>query len=284
MFAGIIWGDSRAWALSTLGLVVLACSGMDHDCAEYRNCPYPDEPDAPIDVGAGEDWGNGGSAGLPSEPRPEAAGSKGESRASSAGAAGDGACSSEEPTRPLRRVSLELPAEPDRTGNWTEGGSEGIHNCLRAAQPPYSPTVCVGDDPSNVRYTGFLSFDLSSLPDGLVQISSARLVASATRYGSPATLGENKIEHMNFGKLDEFALWAAPLAPLGPFYNGVVAEHFELNDDLTSAVAEDYDDRVARSHRSQYRLSFAKILPDNRWDDIEIPTASIRLILTYLIP
>ena len=174
-----------------------------------------------------------------------------------------------------------------RTGNWTDGEGEGVHNCVRSAKAPYQPTVCVGDDANNVRYTGFLSFGLSALPAGISYFSSARLQASAVAYGAPEALGDNHLEHVAFDALGEPALHAAPLAALGPFYSGpslMNATHLLLNEDLTQAVQDDYANRAARENRSQYRLRFTKIVADGSWDDLELPTSAIRLALTYLIP
>ncbi len=187
----------------------------------------------------------------------------------------------------LRQVSLTLSADPQRTGNWTDGEGEGIHNCQRGAKAPYQPTVCVGDDANNVRYTGFLSFNLSALPTTISSFSSARLQANAVAYGAPEALGGNHLEHVAFEQLGEAALHSAPLAALGPFYSGPSlqnATHLVLNEDLTSAVQDDYANRSARAEHSSYRLGFAKIAADGSWDDLELPTNAIRLALTYLQP
>ncbi|MEO7037528.1 MAG: Ig-like domain-containing protein [Polyangiaceae bacterium] len=187
----------------------------------------------------------------------------------------------------LRQVSLELLPDPERTGTWTDGEGEGIHNCVRAATAPYQPTVCVGDDANNVRYSGFLSFDLSALPGTIRAFSSARLHASGMAYGVLEALGDNHLEHIVFEQLGDAALHTAALSALGPFYSGpslMNATRLVLSYDLTSAVQDDYGNRVARAQRSQYRLGFAKIVADGSWDDLELPTSAIRLALTYLVP
>jgi len=187
----------------------------------------------------------------------------------------------------LRQVSAALPADTLRTGNWTDGEGEGIHNCLRGAKAPYAPTVCVGDDSNNVRYTGFVSFDLSQLPATITEFSSARLVGDAVVYGAPSALGPSLLEHVAFGDLSEAALAVPASANLGPFYSGTelaTGAHFELVEDITSAVAADYATRTAGSNRTQYRLSFAKIAADGAWDDMELSTSSIALSTTYLLP
>jgi Bacterial Ig-like domain len=187
----------------------------------------------------------------------------------------------------LRQISVTSIADPQLTGNWTDGEGEGIHNCLRNAKAPYTPSVCIGDDANNVRYTGFVSFDLSALPDEIAELSSARLQASAVVYGAPESLGESSLEHVFFAQLDQAALSTAAASTLGPFYSGGSVPndtHLVLNEDLTGSVADDYANRGARSNHSQYRLRFAKIVANNGWDDVELSAANIRLATTYLIP
>jgi hypothetical protein len=187
----------------------------------------------------------------------------------------------------LRQVSAMSTSDPLLTGNWTDGEGEGIDNCLRNAKAPYTPSVCVGDDANNVRYTGFVSFDLSSFPDNIAEFSSARLQASALVYGAPESLGESSLEHVFFAQLDQAALSTAAMSTLGPFYNGASVPsgtHLVLNEDLTGGVTDDYANRVARSKHSQYRLRFAKVVANGGWDDVELSAANIRLATTYLIP
>jgi len=187
----------------------------------------------------------------------------------------------------LRQVSSELRADPARTGTWTDGEGEGLHNCVRAAKAPSQPTVCIGDDANNVRYTGFLSFDLSVLPDQITSFVSARLQANAVTYGTPEALGASRLEHVSFEQLGDAALRAAPLVPLGAFWGGpslLNVTQLVLSEDLTGAVQDDYANRAARQSRSQYRLGFAQLSADGSWDDLELPTNGIRLGLTYLLP
>jgi len=187
----------------------------------------------------------------------------------------------------LRQVSVELPADDERTGNWTDTQSEGIHNCLRHPEAPYEATVCVGDDLRDVRYWGFLSFDLSPIPDQVGQIQSARLRASATVHGAPEALGENRLEHVRFDALDEAAMNATPQALLGPFFSGVnvaARSQITLGVDLSKPLGEDCRNRVALQQRSQYRIGFTKGSANSHWDDLELPTKSIRLVVSYLIP
>ena len=390
------WGNRGTMALGALGLVLLGCSGLNHDCVERRDCP---SPKVALDAGGDEWWNTGsggqfqGSAGAADSG---AAGALGESPIADASdrSSGSAAAAQQDPPRlltlspangalgvandahielnfdramdttateaayhstdlpaaeltftwndehtsltltprtplhyartdddpnanarpllygygfdagardehgramlavelafsTLRERSFELAADPQRTGNWTDAAAEGVHNCLRQAKAPYVPTVCVGDDASNARYTGFLSFDLRALPSNIAQFSSATLSATGSSFGFAGELGESRLEQVAFGELDRNALVSASVTLLGSFYSAAAASEgapFELNADVTRAVADDYAQRVLRADQSQYRLGFAKVLANRHWDDIELPTASIRLLLVYLVP
>ena len=187
----------------------------------------------------------------------------------------------------LRRASLELLAESERTGNWTSGEGEGIHNCLRTPKAGYEPTVCIGDDINNVRYSGLLSFDLSALPHTISQFTSARLLASALVHGAPDQLGASQLEHVAYGELGEAALTSRPISPPSQLFvaaNLIDRAQLALNLDVAGAVADDFVNRASRGERSQYRLAFAKVWANDHWDDVELPTSAIRLALGYLVP
>ncbi len=390
------WGLARRWALGPSTLLFVACSGLNHDCVERRDCAAPE---AIIEAGPRDEWWESGGAGPSESPRsiePGGAGSGlvgaseevagGAGSVESAGSAGaadspldppgiaalspadgerglssdvriviaftqamdprateaayrssdlpsaalmfswdqeqrlltltprtplaygseavsltyhygfDGTARDQQGQalpavefsfRTLRQVALELSPDSELTGNWTDIQGEGIHNCLRHPPAPYQPTVCVGDDLHGARYWGFLSFDLSPIPDQATHILSARLLALATVYGAPDALGKNSVEHVAFNALGEAAMNAAPRALLGPFFNGVNApsgSQVALDVDLSTALAEDYEDRSALQRRSQYRIGFANGSANSHWDDLELPTSDIRLAVSYLIP
>ena len=187
----------------------------------------------------------------------------------------------------LRQVNAVLPADAERTGNWTDGEAEGIHNCMRTPKAGYEPTVCVGDDPNNVRYTGFLSFDFSALPSGIERFTSARLLANASVHGTPEALGASRLEYVTYAELGEAALGATAHSAASPLFvaeNLIDQAQLALNLDVSSALSNDYEKRDARMNRSQYRLAFAKVLTNAHWDDVELPTSSIRLAVSYLVP
>ena len=187
----------------------------------------------------------------------------------------------------LRAVSSELAADAAHTGNWTDGAGEGVHNCLRAPPRGYVPTVCIGDDSSNVRYTGFISFDLSALPATVQSFSSARLEASGSVNGSLHALGESSLEQVPFGELGAAALTAPATASFGSFFGNTAltaGTHVELAIDVTSAVASDYAREPGAAKLSQYRLAFENIYANGIWDDLELTTSELDLAVTYFVP
>lgn len=184
----------------------------------------------------------------------------------------------------LREAALVVPADPERTGSFTTLGTEGMNNCQRHPKAMYEPTVCVGDDSYDARYTGFLSFDLSALPSNVARFSSVRLLASAITHGAPDQLGVSRVEHLAFGEIGQAALNAAEGSSLGPIYGGQSLPSktlLQLSLDLTATVGADY---FAGNALSQYRLAFERGLENGQWDDLELPTSQIRLSVVYLVP
>jgi hypothetical protein len=183
----------------------------------------------------------------------------------------------------LRQAVLEVPADPELSGNWTSFGSEGVNNCRRNPKASYAPTVCIGDDLYDARYTGFLSFDLSALPANVVAFSSVRLLASATLHGAPDKLGASRFEHVSYDELGS-AAELAPGALLGPIYGGQSfpsKTQLELSFDVTRTVAEDF---AGERRYTQYRLAFERGSENGQWDDIELATSQVRLGVVYLVP
>ena len=155
---------------------------------------------------------------------------------------------------------------------------------MRKPKAQYEPTVCVGDDINNVRYTGFVSFDLGPLPENVAQISSAHLLAHGAVNGTPQELGASHLEQVAYAELDEAALTVTPISTPSPlFVASTLIDEAELALDLdvTTLVASDYENRA---QRTQYRLAFSKVLANARWDDVELETSRIHLALSCLLP
>jgi hypothetical protein len=113
------------------------------------------------------------------------------------------------------------------------------------------------------------------------------LLADALVHGIPEELGVSRLDHLAYGELDETALDSVPFSahsPLFPATNLADQVQLALELDLSAALRNDYENRTARGKRSQYRLVFAKVTANARWDDLELPTRSIRLLVGYLVP
>ena len=122
----------------------------------------------------------------------------------------------------------------------------------------------IGDDSSNTVWRTFLNFDLTQLAtDGSTKINSATLsVRVLGKAGSPqAELGSLTATHVNYGPtLTSGDFETASLGDCGAFFLGTLSPNTDTNGfkqlAVTKCVDSDYDNRVARSNRSQFRLKF----------------------------
>jgi hypothetical protein len=161
--------------------------------------------------------------------------------------------------------------------------------------------LCVGDSGTvdNAQYKGFLSFSLSDLvADGLTtsdRITSATLrVYQYAIQGSPYTdldIGSQRLiaAHVNYGSTltaDDFN--TAILANLGNISNDTIIEWKSVS--ALSAARDDWDNRVARSNRSQYMLYFAQATDGDGNADLALLRSGDavsnrpQLVLKYLVP
>ena len=183
-----------------------------------------------------------------------------------------------------------------------------------------SINIYVGDDVSNVGVRGFLSFDLSSIPEAVLaadilsaQISIIksneiglpfpRLQPVCTSPFCPPSTGSISVDHVNYGAtLNANAYVTASLGGVGildiPIFNstGQVAffETTTPNNDKSiaalEAVRDDWDNRASRAKRSQFRLSFARETDSNNAADAAFffsgntADAQPGLYIDYLIP
>lgn len=156
-----------------------------------------------------------------------------------------------------------------------------------------STLICVGDSGlvDNSTYRGFISFDLSSLPEALTQVVAAELrVEQAGLFGTPYTdLGSLRLDHVNYGASLSAADFDAPvLASLG-ILSTTTALEFKTKS-VTASVQDDWSNRAARGHRSQYRLRFFSLTDGDGAGDYatftpgEAASSKPRLEVTYLIP
>jgi hypothetical protein len=179
----------------------------------------------------------------------------------------------------LRQITATLPAVQDRdlTGNWRSDDTFGSGQCARD-----QINVCMGDSSNGGQYKGFISFDLSSLPDGIADVTAARLHFDVTaRPGNPfGTLGALFLEHVSFDTIGPQAFRAAALANLGNVATRANAGA-TLAADVQSALAAD----VGTLSLSQFRLQFETGSDgDDNQDGVVSAWDSQSVDLTYLIP
>jgi hypothetical protein len=157
-------------------------------------------------------------------------------------------------------------------------------------------SICVGDSGingplDNSTYQGFLSFDLSGLPETLVDIVGANLSIYQDNTNGPAytDLGTLLWDHVFYDVLDadDFAIPA--LTASGQILSGD-ASNGNKTTEVTVAVVDDWNNRAARNNRSQYRLHFTEETDNDGVTDVAFfvsgegvsDTQKPRLRVTYL--
>jgi hypothetical protein len=182
----------------------------------------------------------------------------------------------------LRQIDLTVLAvqDPDLTGSYRSNDTYGSGACAREQS-----NTCVGDERvggNNMQYKGFLTFDLSVLPESMARVSSAQLNLQITGMaGNPfGGLGGLFLEHTRFDAIGADAFVAEPLAELGRIANGGTAGTV-LGLDVLSAVELDLDERGT----TQYRLHFEDATDGDRTADAIVSASTTQsLNLSYLIP
>ncbi len=136
--------------------------------------------------------------------------------------------------------------------------------------PPYAQActeqaAAIGDQTGfsgmeDARFMILFQFDLSALIPSVQSFTEATVRAQqAESMGTPFganQLGNVVIDHTNFDPIDGNALKGAPLQSLGVFSSSPTPGPRSLN--VLASVTEDHAQRLARSYRSQYRLSFSR--------------------------
>lgn len=138
---------------------------------------------------------------------------------------------------------------------------------------PDSPEFYVGDRSDNVSVRGFVSFDLSAIPESVSRdavVDAELAVFKEKVVGSPYT-GLNEctnpefcaittpivLEHVSYGSLLDGSAYTTPtLAELGAISRIQSLDSSFETADVLSAVRDDLSNRGARKKLSQYRLSF----------------------------
>lgn len=132
------------------------------------------------------------------------------------------------------------------------------------------PSTYVGDTSSNLSARAFFTFSLASLP------GETRRITGAVAYlyligpvGTPSTLGNLYLEHLDFGPSlsgTDFSLAALSSAVWATPYT---AGFHPVS--VTSAVQNDFLNRVSRENRVEFRLRFATdVTADGAYDGVNL--------------
>ena len=119
--------------------------------------------------------------------------------------------------------------------------------------------ITAGDNEANNEIRGFVTFTFTGLPDNIQEIERAYFTTYLwVLSGDPlADQGAMHVEHMIFDTVSH-GFNTAPLTDLGPLYapGDTPAEDDVIQFDLTAAVEDDYENRIVRADRTQYRFRF----------------------------
>jgi hypothetical protein len=162
---------------------------------------------------------------------------------------------------------------------------EGDPTLGRRCSSPDSVLIA-GDNLANQAIKSLVSFELGSLPEGIVEWGSVELVmtlsASRSNIYNDSHLGhlelyDTMVSPESFG-------WASGTETLIGTVAANVA-HVNVGPDVQEAVAADYADRVTRANLSQFVLKFAK-KTDGDGQDTTTHTLcdSVALDLEYWVP
>lgn len=179
-----------------------------------------------------------------------------------------------------RRNSTRLfsaSCERDLSGNWRSDGIYGDGDCAREAR-----SLCVGDSgfAPNQQYRGFLTFDLSSLNEPLLEVTSAKLqLVTQNVNGQPFTdLGALLLEGVRFRSIGRQAFASPDATALGALEPTPDSQATWLGD-ATASVRDD------AGGTSQYRLRFASASDqDDTSDHLLTSCEGVSLQVRYAVP
>jgi hypothetical protein len=158
-----------------------------------------------------------------------------------------------------RQITQNLPGIASLSGDVRTDGALG-DNCSLG-----NGDICAGDSSSagNAQYKGFASFDMTSVPTGVLSFEFATLSLNQIQTAKDSVYGANpypdlgntlNLEHVNFATKDLSAFNAAAIRPLGAISSDAALELKSAN--VLVALQEDYAQRATRGDRSQYRIAF----------------------------
>ena len=165
----------------------------------------------------------------------------------------------------LKLVTAQLPGVADQDGYIYSDGTFDFDEQY----------LLLGDYNDNTGIRGFLSFDLSSIPEGS-DISNASLYVYKGRvFNAPYdTLGSVSLARSEYREGGGLLDYERPVSNPRMFDTASSPASGWLNGDVTSDVQVDYDNRQTNNNRSQYRLSFSVTTDnDNLSDFVQFETA-----------
>ena len=166
------------------------------------------------------------------------------------------------------------------------GYSSGGHF---APGPGFGSFAEAGDTKDNAAIRGFMTYDISALPSGIVAIESATINTSiAGIAGDPfGKFGDLLLQSVSFSNVNQTAFDSPPIRDLGTFIaaTGYNAVNDQVSKDVLAALQQDYAERAVRDDKSQYRLLFpSSPNSDEAEQSIYVSTGKNRnqLIVKYL--
>jgi hypothetical protein len=173
-----------------------------------------------------------------------------------------------------RLILQGLPREPSLTGSVSAGGT--IDNDF----------LVVGEDgdQATAHFKGFLTFNVTSLPEGILEMAAQVRVYQLGVIGDPYTLlGDLIVHDVEFSTLNVAAFQAASLGEVDRLDSDAVEEKLV---DVSSFVWDDYQ---AERHWTQYRMEFETA--NSLDEDTDVALFAVdhddypaQLLVLYLIP
>jgi len=181
----------------------------------------------------------------------------------------------------LRRVSFSLFALQDRnlSGSFRSNDTYGNGECARG-----EINMCVGDqrvNGNNEQYKGFISFELTELPEEARSVEAELTLEITGMSGNPfGGLGGLVLEHASFDVIGSEAFGAEALEEMGLIAEGGGTGTI-VSADVASAFMADRRERTM----TQYRLRFEDDTDgDNNADAIRSAWDTQTIAVSYLIP
>ncbi len=176
----------------------------------------------------------------------------------------------------LRRLSQSFEDDPNLSGRVRD----------LAGATLLGGSYLLGDNANNDVARGFVTFDVSSLADGAVEVEQATLHARwSQQIGNPfIDLGAVLYQHVQYDTFDD-ALFDVPGIGSAAGLFGTAAED-EVDRDVTDIAQAVLDDDATYEQRVQFRMLWfiSETDGDSSSDGVTLIASDLGLALTYLAP